>query len=123
MTIIRLARVYDEPSPDDGVRALVDRLWPRGLHREDPRVGHWFKDVAPSAALRRWYGHQPKRHAEFRRRYLAELNQADVDDPSVRAALEELSSLARPGPLTLVTATKQIEGSQLGVLKEVLEGR
>lgn len=123
MTIIRLARVYDEPGPDEGTRVLVDRLWPRGLHRDDPRVGHWLKDVAPSAALRRWYGHQPNRYAEFRRRYLAELNETHVNDPAVAAALAELRALARSGPLTLVTATKQVDGSQLGVLKEVLEGR
>ena len=102
---------------------MVDRLWPRGLHRDDPRVGRWFKVVAPSAALRRWYGHEPKRYAEFRHRYLEELNEARVNDPAVRSALDELRALSRSGPLTLVTATREIEGSQLGVLKEVLEGR
>ena len=118
MAIIRLARVYDEPSPQDGTRALVDRLWPRGLHRDDPRVGHWFKDVAPSTALRQWYGHQPQRYAEFARRYRAELK-----GPETAPALAELRTLAHRGPLTLVTATKTIEESQLPILKKALEAR
>jgi uncharacterized protein YeaO (DUF488 family) len=62
---IRLARVYDDPNPDDGRRILVDRLWPRGFRKDDPRVGTWFKDVAPSKELREWYNHQPERFDEF----------------------------------------------------------
>lgn len=116
--MIRLARVYDDPTPDDGTRVLVDRLWPRGMRRDDPRVGRWDKDVAPSTELRRWYGHQSDRHAEFVRRYRAELA-----DPDLAAALDGLRALATAGPLTLTTATTTIEDSELPVLKDVLEGK
>jgi uncharacterized protein YeaO (DUF488 family) len=113
---MRMARVYDDPDPTDGIRVLVDRLWPRGLRKQDPRVGRWCKQVAPSTELRRWYDHDPDRYAEFARRYRGELS-----DPAARPALDELRALAASGPLTLVTATKQIEQSHLGVLNEVLE--
>lgn len=115
---IRLARVYDEPTDDDGLRVLVDRLWPRGLRRGDPRVGRWCKEMAPSTELRRWYGHQSDRYTEFSRRYRAELR-----EPSVAAELDQLRELAASGPVTLLTATKHIEDSQLAVLKKVLERR
>ena len=111
---VRLARVYDDPAPGEGLRVLVDRLWPRGLRKGDPRVGRWCKQVAPSTELRRWYGHDPDRYPEFARRYRAELTEQ-------QAALDELRGLAADGPLTLVTATKEIELSQLGVLEKVLE--
>ncbi|MEI7545602.1 MAG: DUF488 family protein [Mycobacteriaceae bacterium] len=115
---MRTARVYDDPDPDDGTRVLVDRLWPRGLGKQDPRIGRWCKEVAPSTELRRWYGHDPDRYAEFARRYRAELS-----DPALAPALDELRALAVAGPLTLVTATKQIAQSHLGVLAEVLQVR
>jgi uncharacterized protein YeaO (DUF488 family) len=70
---IRVARVYDDPSPDEGKRILVDRVWPRGFRKDDPRVGIWLKDVAPSTDLRRWYNHQPERYDEFAARYRKEL--------------------------------------------------
>ena len=113
---MRMARVYDDPDPTDGIRVLVDRLWPRGLRKQDPRVGRWCRQVAPSTELRRWYDHDPDRYAEFARRYRAELS-----DPALAPALDELRALVAEGPLTLVTATKQIEQSHLGVLNEVLE--
>lgn len=113
---IRLARVYEHPVPEDGVRVLVDRLWPRGMHRDDPRLGRWFKEVAPSNDLRKWYDHQPERHDEFCRRYREELAA-----PAMIPALDELRGLAKPGPLTLTTATAHIEDSELPVLKAVLE--
>ena len=115
---MRTARVYDELQPADGTRVLVDRLWPRGLHRDDPRVGRWCKQVAPSTELRRWYGHDPQRSAEFARRYRAELA-----TPETALALDELRALAARGPVTLVTATKHLEQSHLGVLNDVVEQR
>lgn len=115
---VQVARVYEEPAPGEGLRVLVDRLWPRGIRKDDPRVGRWCKDVAPSTALRKWYGHDPARHAEFARRYRAEL-----DEPEYEAALDELTGLAAEGPLTLVTATKDLALSHLGVLEKVLEER
>ena len=115
---MRLARVYDDSHPGDGVRVLVDRLWPRGIRKDDPRVSRWCKDVAPSSALRQWYGHDPGRHTEFARRYRAELA-----EPEHKSGLDELRALAADGPLTLVTATRQLELSHLGVLQQVLEER
>lgn len=114
---IRLRRVYDDPSPRDGARILVDRVWPRGVSKEAARLHEWCKDVAPSAVLRRWYGHRPERFAEFRRRYLAELA-----DPQPAAAVDRLHQMLRTGPVTLLTATKDIDHSQAAVLAELLRG-
>lgn len=114
--VIRTARVYDDPDPDEGVRVLVDRLWPRGMRRGDPRIGRWDKQVAPSTELRRWYGHDAARYPEFARRYRAELA-----EPKMAPALDGLRGLAATGTLTLVTATKDVDHSELGVLKEILE--
>jgi uncharacterized protein YeaO (DUF488 family) len=72
---VKVARVYADPEPDDGERVLVDRLWPRGFRKGDPRVGRWLPGVAPSSELRRWYGHQPERFAEFAARYADELEE------------------------------------------------
>jgi uncharacterized protein YeaO (DUF488 family) len=91
---IRVARVYDDPGPDDGQRVLVDRLWPRGFRKDDPRVGTWFKDVAPSKELREWYDHQPERFDEFATRYREELQGSE--------ALDELRRLTKSGVVTLV---------------------
>lgn len=110
--------MYDDPAPGEGMRVLVDRLWPRGLRRTDPRVGRWCKEVAPSTELRRWYGHEPSRYAEFARRYRAELAQ-----PEAASAIDELRRLTADGPVTLVTATRELELSQLGVLEQALEER
>ncbi|WP_242902711.1 DUF488 domain-containing protein [Actinomadura terrae] len=115
MTDVRLRRVYDDPEPGDGARVLVDRVWPRGLSKQDARLDDWEKDVAPSTDLRKWYGHDPERFEEFRRRYEAEL-----DDPSRAAALDRLRSRAAEGTLTLLTATKDAERSQAAVLAGLL---
>ncbi|MFS8477804.1 MAG: DUF488 family protein [Micromonosporaceae bacterium] len=110
---IRVRRVYDDAAPDDGVRVLVDRLWPRGVSRQAARVDEWLKEVAPSTGLRTWYGHDPAKFPEFRRRYLAELT-----EPPRAAALGRLRHLAGAGPVTLLTATRDIEHSQATVLAE-----
>jgi uncharacterized protein YeaO (DUF488 family) len=112
---VRVRRVYDQPSPDDGQRVLVDRLWPRGLSRETAQVDQWLKEVAPSTELRRWYGHEPARFAEFRRRYASELR-----EPARAEALTRLAEAARQGPITLLTATKDAEHSQAALLAEQL---
>jgi uncharacterized protein YeaO (DUF488 family) len=109
---IRVARVYDDPSPDDGQRILVDRLWPRGFRKDDPRVGTWFKDVAPSKELRDFYHHEPERFDEFVARYREELQD--------NAALDELRKLTKSGVVTLVTATRDVEGSHAAVLATLL---
>ncbi len=94
---------------------LVDRVWPRGLTKDAAHLDEWLKDVAPSTELRKWYGHDPDRFAEFRRRYDAELA-----EPARKAALERLRELARSGPLTLLTATKDLDHSQAAVLADHL---
>jgi len=108
-----VVRVYDEPSPEDGARVLVDRLWPRGLSRELAQLDSWCRTVAPSAELRVWYGHDPGRFEEFADRYRAELAGAEC-----QAALEGLRSLG--GVVTLLTATAAIDISHAVVLAGVL---
>lgn len=115
---IAFRRVYDEPARSDGSRVLVDRVWPRGVRKEDAHLDEWLRDVAPSTELRRWYGHVPERFAEFRRRYLAELRQS----PRLEAA-EHLRSIAGQGDLTLLTATRDVEHSQAAVLADWLRTR
>jgi uncharacterized protein YeaO (DUF488 family) len=112
---VRVRRVYDEPSPEDGPRVLVDRIWPRGLAKERAGIREWAKAVAPSTELRRWYGHDPSKFDQFRRRYMVELA-----EPERQAAMQHLRELARSGPLTLVTATKDLDHSQATVLAEHL---
>jgi uncharacterized protein YeaO (DUF488 family) len=112
---VRLRRAYDEASAADGRRVLVDLLWPRGLSRDAAKLDEWLREVAPSDGLRRWYGHEPEKFAEFRRRYADELL-----EPERAAALEHLRQLSRSGPLTLLTATRDIEHSQAAVLAERL---
>ena len=109
---IRVARVYDDLSPDDGRRVLVDRLWPRGFRKDDPRVGIWLKGVAPSKELRAWYNHQPERFDEFAARYEKELQGSE--------AFDELRMLAKRGVVTLVTATRDVQRSQAAVLATLL---
>ena len=108
---VRMRRVYDDPSPADGTRVLVDRIWPRGLARAAARIDEWAKEVAPSTQLRRWYGHDPSKFDQFRQRYTAELA-----EPDRQVAVQHLRELARSGPLTLLTATKDIDHSQAAVL-------
>ena len=114
-TDIRVRRVYDEPSPADGARVLVDRVWPRGMRKDAARLDEWAKDVAPSAELRTWYQHDPAKFDEFRRRYTAEL-----DEPGPREALARIRALAADGPVTLLTATKELDISQATVLAGLL---
>jgi uncharacterized protein YeaO (DUF488 family) len=104
-----LKRAYDPPEPGDGARVLVDRLWPRGLRRDGAQIDLWLKDVAPSANLRRWFGHDPARFAEFSRRYQAEMDQ--LSEP-----LQTLSRLARKGTVTLLFGAKDREHNQAMVL-------
>jgi uncharacterized protein YeaO (DUF488 family) len=113
---IALKRVYDDRSPEDGFRVLVDRLWPRGLDKATAGIDLWFKDAAPSTELRRWFGHDPDRWAEFQRRYRAEL----ADNA---AALARLTALAREHKkLTLLYAAKDTAHNHAVVLRDVLLG-
>lgn len=110
-----LKRVYEEPASSDGTRVLVDRLWPRGLSKEKAHVDVWLKEVAPSNELRRWYGHDPERFAEFRKRYEEELASEQG-----QAALDRLRNLAQQGHVTLVYAAHDTQHSNATVLHDLL---
>jgi len=112
---VQVRRVYDEPAKADGARVLVDRVWPRGLRKDAARLDEWAKDVAPSAQLRTWYQHDPAKFGEFRERYMAELAA-----PGAREALARLRAMAAARPVTLLTATKNVDLSQAAVLAELL---
>lgn len=110
---VRIKRAYEAPSADDGTRVLVDRLWPRGVRKADAAIDHWAKELAPSTELRKWFGHDPARWAEFRQRYAAELREQGE-------ALDRLRALAEKGPVTLVYAAHDEEHNDAVVLRDVL---
>ena len=112
---VELKRVYETPEPSDGLRVLVERLWPRGLSKERAQVDLWLKDIAPSPELRTWYGHDPARYAEFRRRYDAEL-----DAEPAKQALARLREVARHQKVTLVVAAHDLEHSTAPVIRDLL---
>jgi len=115
---IRLRRAYDDPAPDDGRRILVDRIWPRGRSRASLALDAWYRELGPSDALRRWFGHDPARWPEFRARYLVELAR-----PEVQPLLEDLVASARSGTLTLVYGAADREHNQAVVLAELVRER
>lgn len=110
-------RIYESPTPQDGKRVLVDRLWPRGMRKEKADLDEWLRDVAPSTDLRRWYHHDPERYDEFRRRYYAEL-----EDTDHQAALERLRAVSADAKVTLLTATKDVDHSEAAALAQWLDG-
>lgn len=110
---LRLKRAYETPAADDGYRVLIDRLWPRGLKRATAALDEWARDLAPSTELRQWFGHDPERFAEFRRRYGVELLGQE-------AKLQELRRRARSGTLTLVYGARDTEHNDAVVLAEIL---
>lgn len=112
----RVARVYDARDPEDGRRVLADRLWPRGVRKDDPRIDEWWPEVAPSGELRRWFGHRPERVEEFARRYQEELAAATE-------ALDKARAIDEAEGLTLLTATKDMAVSHLQVLARVIDAR
>ena len=110
----KLKRVYDPPAANDGKRILVDRIWPRGLSKAEAELTLWLKDVAPSAALRKWFGHDPARWPEFQQRYRAELD--------ANPAVERLRDLLRQGPATLLYGARDERHNQAIVLADYLSG-
>lgn len=114
--MIKLKRAYDPPDEQDGFRVLVDRLWPRGVSKEEAHLDLWMKEIAPSTDLRKWFDHDPKKWDEFRRRYEREL--ADKEDD-----LALLREKARDGVLTLVYGAKDTEHNQAVVLEGYLKRR
>ena len=113
---IRLKRAYEEPSKNDGTPILVERLWPRGVSKERAAIDLWLKEVAPSAGLRKWYGHDLDKWDEFRKRYRAELQDNG-------AVIDDLKQRLKEGPVTFVFAAKDEEHNSALVLKEFLERR
>jgi uncharacterized protein YeaO (DUF488 family) len=110
--MIRTKRVYEPPVPEDGVRVLVDRLWPRGVSKEDARIDWWARELAPSDKLRRWFSHSPPRFREFVDRYRAELNSG--------AAVARLKALAADGTVTLVYSARDERHNNARALVEIL---
>ena len=110
---VALKRVYAEPSPQDGARVLVDRLWPRGLKKEDAHIANWMKELAPSTELREWFAHDPSRWAGFRRRYIRELHRNSAE-------VMRLAEMAENGLVTLVFAAKDEEHNNAVVLRDYL---
>lgn len=115
-TQIHLRRIYDQPEQGEGTRVLVDRVWPRGISKDEAGLDHWFKELAPSTELRKWFGHDPKLWAAFKQKYRKELK-----DDDKREKLEELAELAASGPVTLLFGAKDMKHNQAVVLREVLE--
>jgi uncharacterized protein YeaO (DUF488 family) len=111
---IRLKRAYEPPKKEDGFRILVDRLWPRGVSKNSARIDLWPKEIAPSPELRKWFGHDPSKWTEFRKRYFREIR----NQPEAVARLEELM---RKGPVTLVYGAKDERRNNAVALKEYLE--
>ena len=115
--MIKIKRVYEKPAKQDGFRVLVDRLWPRGMKKEAAQVDVWMKDVAPSDALRKWFGHEAGRWAEFQKRYRHELAQA-------KERVAQLEKMEKEhGTLTLLFGAKDEQHNQAVVLEQVLKSR
>jgi len=113
---VQLKRAYEPPDKKDGTRILVDRLWPRGVSKEEASLDEWIKEIAPSADLRTWFGHEPRRWAEFRKRYRAELAEHSE-------MLKDLRRRAREGPITLVYSARDEVHNDAVVLRNVILGR
>jgi len=113
---IKLKRAYEPPASDDGTRILIDRLWPRGVKKADAAIDEWMKDIAPSTGLRKWFGHDPARWQEFRRRYQSEIRQHPDE-------FDRLRTLAQNGRITLVFSAHDEAHNDAVVLKDLLLGR
>jgi uncharacterized protein YeaO (DUF488 family) len=114
-TMVKLKRAYDPPAPSDGYRVLVDRLWPRGVRKQNLEIDAWERPVAPSSDLRRWFGHDPKRWSAFRQRYRHELREGSASE-----RLQELAARAARGTVTLIFASHDREHNNAVVLKDEL---
>jgi uncharacterized protein YeaO (DUF488 family) len=113
---VRLKRAYEPPEKTDGTRILVDRLWPRGVSKEEAKLDEWIKEIAPSSELRTWFGHDPRRWDEFRKRYRTELAEHSE-------TLKDLRRRAREGPITLVYSARDEIHNDAVVLRNVILGR
>lgn len=113
--MIKLKRAYEKPEASDGIRILVDRLWPRGIKKEVAKIDEWFKGLAPSDELRRWFGHKPERWEEFKRLYTLELKMKE------RQGLKKIKQYAKRRTVTLLFGAKDAEHNNAIVLKKILE--
>jgi uncharacterized protein YeaO (DUF488 family) len=111
--MIKIKRIYDTPTPDDGIRILVDRLWPRGLSKEKAKVDLWLKEIAPSNELRKWYGHDPKKWAEFRKKYFKDLD-------TKRELVNQIVQKIKEGDVTLLYSSKEEKLNNAVALKEYI---
>lgn len=118
MDTIFLKRIYEPFDEEDGFRILVDRLWPRGIAKADAKLDLWLKEIAPSNDLRKWFGHQPQRFAQFREKYLEELR----TDPDKVAAIDQVMERARMERVTLLYAAKDPQHNHAKILDEILKG-
>ncbi len=112
---VQVKRAYEKPAKSDGFRVLIDRLWPRGVRKEDLKLDQWLKELGPSTELRKWFGHDPEKWEEFRKRYFRELDSHPEEIRQLRAKM-------RQGPLTLVFGSKEQRFNDATALKEYLEG-
>lgn len=114
---IQLKRIYEQPHTDDGVRILVDRIWPRGVAKQDANLDYWLKEVAPSNELRKWFNHDPNKYADFKKKYIQELTNGDQ-----LHAFNELKTIFKHSEnITLLYAAKDVQHNQAMVLKEILQ--
>jgi uncharacterized protein YeaO (DUF488 family) len=113
---VKIKRAYEPAAANDGARILIDRLWPRGVKKADAAIDQWVKDIAPSTSLRKWFGHDPERWTEFRRRYAAEVHQHPEQ-------LSRLRELARQGPITLIFSAHDAVHNDAVALRNFLLGR
>ena len=114
--MIKIKRVYDQPSPDDGKRILIDRLWPRGLKKENARIDAWIKEIAPSNELRKWFSHEPDKWEKFKNRFFTELLKK-------QDTIEGIISVARKGTVTLLYGSKEERFNNAVALKEYIDSK
>ncbi len=111
--MIKIKRIYEPASPDDGKRVYIDRLWPRGMKKEEVKMDEWLKDISPSDNLRKWFGHDPAKYAEFKKRYKKELEkQSEI--------LERLRKEGKKGTVTLLFSARDVEHNNATVMRELL---
>jgi uncharacterized protein YeaO (DUF488 family) len=111
--MVKIKRIYDPVSPDDGKRVLIDRLWPRGVKKEEAKIDEWLRDVAPSDDLRKWFSHDPSKYQEFKKRYVKELEKKSE-------LLERIKKEAKKETVTLLFSAKDTEHNNATALKEIL---
>ena len=113
--MIKVKRIYEPPSPGDGKRILIDRLWPRGMKKEEAHIDEWLKEISPSNELRKWYSHDPVKWPEFKRRYRAEISKETE-------LLKRIKNEGKRGTVTLLFSSKELELNNAVALKEFVEG-